>query len=90
MNDEKNSFNCILTHSVQTRSVKKKDSLQSPEKNENIRRTRTDEQKVVSIRECLWKALHTEEEEKIKHERVLVKKSNHLKVNFHLIETLKN
>lgn len=90
MNDEKNSFNCILTHSVQTRSVKKKDSLQSPEKNENIRRTRTDEQKVVIIRECLWKALHTEEEEKIKHERVLVKKSNHLKVNFHLIETLKN
>lgn len=53
MNDEKNSFNSILTHSVQTRSVKKKDSLQSPEKNENIRRTRTDEQKVVIIRECL-------------------------------------
>lgn len=43
------------THNIQTWSVKKKDSLHSPEQNENVRRKRTriDEQKVFSIRECL-------------------------------------
>lgn len=43
------------THNIQMCSVKKKDSLHSPEQNENVRRkrTRTDEQKVFIIRECL-------------------------------------
>lgn len=66
----------IYTYNIQTCSVKKKDSLHS-EQNENVRkkRTRIDEKKVFSIRKCLWKALHTEEEKINKTEKYFREKN---------------
>lgn len=75
MKKKKKTFE-IYTYNIQTCSVKKKDSLHS-EQNENVRkkRTRIDEKKVFSIRKCLWKALHTEEEKINKTEKYFREKN---------------